>query len=58
MKIRKFTVRLRNSDGAERDVEVLASDEDSAKHAAEYLNNEDARTGEKVVDVRLRGDRG
>lgn len=57
MKIRKFTVRLRNSAGTERDVEVLASDEDSAKHAIEYLNSGDARTGEKVVDVRLRGDR-
>lgn len=55
MDIRKFSVRFQEPDGAEREVEVLAGDEASARHVMEYINC-GART--KVVGVKPGSDIG
>lgn len=51
MKLRKFTVRLKETDGGEYNIEVIAADEFSATHIAEYSLSEDARARTKVVGV-------
>ena len=51
MKLRKFTVRLKKIDGGEYNIKVVAADEFSATHVAEYSLSEDARARTKVVGV-------
>ena len=51
MKLRKFKVRLRETGGGEYNMEVVAADEFSATHVAEYSLSEDARARTRVVGV-------
>ena len=51
MKLRKFTVRLRETGGGEYNMEVVAADEFSAAHVAEYSLSGEARAKTRVVGV-------
>ena len=51
MKLNEFTVKLKNADGGEYNIKVIAADEFSAAHVVEYSLLDGARAETEIVDV-------
>ena len=51
MKLKRFTVKFREIGGHEYNMEVIAADEFSATHIAEYSLSDEVRAITKVVGV-------
>ena len=51
MKLNEFTVKLKNADGGEYNMKVIAADEFSAAHVVEYSLLDGARAETEIVDV-------